>query len=158
MKRLVYVETTVISFLTARKSRDVVLAGQQEATRRWWDQRREEFDLYISSVVIDEAGKGDSRAAKKRMAALAGISVIAPTDEMRELAVKFIEEQGIPPKAADDALHLAVATVSRVQFLLTWNMKHLCSPSQKERLHEICQAAGYTSPIICTPFDLLAEA
>lgn len=158
MQKTVYVETTVISFLTARKSRDAVLAGQQEATKRWWKQRREEFDLYISSLVLNEAGKGDSTAAKKRMEALSGISVVVPTDAMRDLALIFIAEHGIPPKAADDALHLAVATVSRVQYLLTWNMKHLCNPSQKERLHGICQSAGYPSPLICTPFDLLAEA
>lgn len=157
MKKQVYVETSVVSYLTARQSRDLVRAARQEVTLEWWDRRRKEFDLYISALVLQEAGQGDREAARKRLEALDGLPLLKLTDEAVVLAEALLKEGPFPAKAADDAIHLALATVSEMDFLLTWNCRHLANAELSGPAARFLRAKGYEPPVVCTPEELMGE-
>ena len=131
MKPKVYIETSVISYLTARPSRDILVAANQQVTQEWWQERRVEFDLYVSQLVEQEANSGDAEAVSKRQQALTGCIFLDITHETVKLAEKLIEQNAIPRQAAEDALHIAVATVSGMDYLLTWNFKHIANAARR---------------------------
>ena len=151
-----YVETTIPSYLVARPSRDVVLAGQQETTRRWWEDKRGNYDLYISELVLEETAAGDPGMAAARHAALRGLPQLAQTPEVDALAAELLEQGIIPPVAAPDAEHIALAAVHAMNFLLTWNCKHIANATHRRRVEAVCAEAGLVCPIICTPHSLIA--
>jgi hypothetical protein len=155
MKPKVYIETTIPSYLTGCPSRDLVIAGNQEITREWWDERRAEFDLCISQFVLDEAGLGDREAVRRRMDILAGLSELEITDEAARLAERLIRESVVPQKAATDAAHIAVAAVHEVDYLLTWNCKHIANAEIMRKIYRLCKAEGFNCPVICTPAELM---
>ena len=157
MNRRVYVETTVASYLTARPSRDLVAAAHQELTREWWTNHRYRFDLYVSDIVLREAAGGDETAAARRIAELQGIDVLVLDDRARELARLFVERGVIPAKAVEDAFHVAVATAQGMDFLLTWNCRHIANAEVVERLEAICLEMGYRMPTLCTPEQLMGD-
>lgn len=157
MKPKVYIETTIVSYLTARPSRDVVRLAHEVLTRTWWDQRRGHFDLYTSDVVIDEASRGDPAAASARLDALAGIAALPITEAAIDLADRVALSIALPPRARADAAHVAVAAVHRIDFLLTWNCRHLANAVLAPKIEQCCAAAGFLAPRIVTP-ELLTEA
>ncbi len=156
MKPRVYIETTVISYLTAWRSSQLVMAAHQEATRNWWDDDRQWFDLFISEAVIQEASAGDFEAAKRRMKAINGIPERQLTEEAQLLAKALIRKGELPPKAAMDALH--IATVNGMDYLLTWNCKHIANATLRVSMESTCIEEGYILPVICTPLELTEEA
>jgi hypothetical protein len=156
MKPTVYIETTIPSLLTTWPSRDVEIAGQQIATREWWDTCRHAFDLYVSADVLDEAERGDAEAARLRMAALAECRVLAATAEAQLLTKRILATGLIPPRAATDAAHIGIAAAHGMDFLLTWNCRHIHNASIERRLAGICQARGLSLPVLCTPRELMA--
>lgn len=156
MKPTVYVETTIPSYLTAWPSRDLVRAGEQQLTRDWW-AGRSEFDLRISSMVLLEFGAGDSDAAALRLAALDGVPVLVQSPEAESLADALLREVPLPAKAGADALHIAVAAVNGVAYLLTWNCTHIANATLRPRIEDLCRQMGYEPPVICTPKELLGE-
>lgn len=155
MAKRTYVETTVFSYLAARPSRDLVVAAHQQVTREWWDTRRRGFDLFISQVVVREAGAGDEEAKARRLELLQGLPLVAITDEAVQLAAALIGGALLPPKATDDALHLALATVHGMDFLLTWNCRHLANAELAFPIREELARRGYPPLVICTPEELL---
>ncbi|WP_295396218.1 type II toxin-antitoxin system VapC family toxin [uncultured Thiodictyon sp.] len=155
MKSKVYLETSIVSYLTARRSRDLVVAANQELTREWWDSRRAAFDLFISEFVSQEAAAGDPSAAARRLAAIQSIQELAVTDEVGELARALIESVPLPPKAQVDAFHIAVAAVNGIDYLLTWNCSHINNAALRPRIDYLCRSMGFEPPIICTPQELL---
>jgi len=155
MKPKVYIETTIPSYLAGRPSRDLVIAGNQEITREWWTERRVEFDLCISQFVLDEAGLGDREAVLRRMEVLAGLNELGITDEAVRLAEKLIREGVVPQKAAVDAAHIAVAAVHEVDYLLTWNCKHIANAEIMKKIYGLCKDEGFNCPVICTPAELM---
>lgn len=155
MAERVYIETTVVSYLTARPSRDVVIAGHQQVTHEWWDTRRSDYELCVSQLVIDEAAAGDAEAARERVAVLQPMLVLETTSEALELAKELIQAGALPAKAADDALHIAIAATMGVPFLLTWNCRHLANAIMRPMIEGVCKAKGFQAPIICTPEELL---
>ena len=150
-----YLETTIPSYLTARRSRDLRLAAHQEVTEEWWSDHRREYDLYISDFVLDEAGDGDAEFAVSRLATLAGIPSLDVTEEVDELAGRLLSGELIPAKAAQDAFHVAVSAVHGMDFLLTWNCKHINNVNIIRRMERICAEAGFACPVICSPDELL---
>lgn len=142
------------SYLTAWQSRDVVRAGEQQVTRDWWE-RRTQFELRVSSLVFLECGAGNSDAAALRLAVLDGVPVLAQTLEAETLADILLREVPLPAKAAADALHIAIAAVHGVEFLLTWNCTHIANATLRPRIESICRRLGYEPPVICTPLELL---
>ena len=150
-----YLETTIPSYLVARPSRDALLAAQQEMTRNWWEKKRGEYDLFISELVLHETAAGDAAMAAARHAVLAGLPQLAHTPAVDALAARILERGIIPPQAAPDAEHIAFAAVHAMNFLLTWNCKHIANIFHRRRLEAVCTEAGLVCPIICTPEALV---
>lgn len=151
----VYLETTVVSYLTARPSRDVVIAGHQQVTREWWDTCRQSYELCVSQLVLDEAGTGDSRASQERLSLLRPMLVLETTAQALELAKALLQAGALPAKSSNDALHIAIAAVMSVPYLLTWNCRHLANAAMRPAIESACRANGCVAPIICTPEELL---
>ena len=154
MKRKVYLETSVISYLTARPSKTIIGAAHQQLTLSWLE-RRFEYDLLVSQSVWQECAGGDPDAARRRLAALEGLDVLAITEDMISLAEALIAQRLIPAKAIEDSLHIAIATLHHVDFLLTWNCRHIANPVIQEGIAEYLEQRGLFLPIICTPEELL---
>jgi hypothetical protein len=155
MKLKVYLETTIPSYLTARPSRDLVTAAHQQITREWWDTRRHDFDLFVSQMVIDEASAGDPEAAVRRLEVLAPLPLLDPRAEGANLAQALIEQVPLPVSAAADALHIAIAVVNGMDYLLTWNCTHIANAALRSQIETVCRSTGFEVPIICTPNELL---
>ncbi len=153
----VYIETSVVSYLVARPSRNLLAAAWQQVTLDWWDKRRAGFELYTSSLVLAEVAQGDPGAAQRRREALRDIPDLEVTDDVVALAGRLIKEGALPREATDDALHIAVAAVHGMDYLLTWNYRHLDNAERKPMVRSICAIAGYRCPEICTPQELMGE-
>lgn len=156
MKPRVYVETSVFSYLTARDSASLVGSSRQLLTRRWWE-RRDECSLFVSEVVIRECKDGDVTAAERRMSAVNGIPLLSLTPQAADLATLLITENIMPAKAAEDALHIAIAAVHQVDFLLSWNFKHIANPVIQAKIAAKLGSIGLALPFICPPEELLGE-
>ena len=153
----VYIETTIVSYLVARPSRDLIVAGHQQLTREWWDCRRAKFACFISDVVLDEARAGNAEQAALRLEALQGFPRLAATPEAERLAAAFL--QGVlPAKAVRDAAHLAIAAAGKVKYLLTWNCNHLANAQILDRLEPIALKASFKLPRVCTPEELMGAS
>lgn len=155
MKPKVYLETTIPSLLTAWPNRDVVVLGQQQATRDWWDQHRHKYELFVSDLGAVESRRGDAVAAREREAVLATCACLNIPETAQELAQRILSSKLMPGNATADALHVAIATVHAMDFLLTWNCRHIANAAVVERVREVCSRAGYQPPVICTPFGLM---
>ncbi len=155
MGKRVYIETSVASYLTARPSRDIVVAGHQEATRSLWPKFGSEYEAYISALVYQEAGRGDPEQARARLAALQPFQMLDIDEETRLLAEKIIGDNGIPAQYPEDALHIAVAAVNGMDVLVTWNFAHVNNPFTRMRVREVVESEGYVCPEICSPDELL---
>ena len=151
----VYIETSIISYLVARPSRDVVVLAHQELTRQWWNEQRDRFELFVSRLVLDEAARGDPETAARRLEAIRGVPVLPITQESTELAQCLIEAHALPSEAADDAFHVALATRAGIDLLLTWNCKHIANPEKTWLIEETIRQAGLAPPTICTPDELV---
>lgn len=156
MRPKLYIETSVVSYLTAQPSRDVVTLARQQVTRDWWN-KKDGFELYISEFVLGEAGLGDPAAAALRLGALTGVPEIALTERASLLAQALVAQGPLPGKAALDALHIAVAVSGGVDYLLTWNFKHIANAAMRGQIDSVCRSHGYEPCIICTPEELLGE-
>ncbi|GDY22106.1 hypothetical protein LBMAG56_34530 [Verrucomicrobiota bacterium] len=155
MKPKVYIETTVVSYLTARATRDPIVAGNMRHSKNWWENERGKFDVYVSDAVIVEASEGDRDAVRRRMAFLSPLPALVTDNLARELARFVMASMVLPAKAEVDALHLAIAAVNGMDYLLTWNCRHLNNAFLKPKLEGLCQARGYVCPNICTPAELI---
>lgn len=154
MAERVYIETTFVSYLTARPSRDVVIAGHQQSTHEWWDQSRRDYELCTSQLVLQEAGAGDPQAAQERLAILKAMVLLDTTPEAIVLASELVRSGSLPDKAADDALHIAIAAHQKIPYLLTWNCRHMANATIRPAIEAVCARMGYKVPIICTPEEL----
>ena len=155
MKQRVYPETTIVSYVTARPSRDLILAAHQEVTRQWWEERRGHFEIYVSQLVSDEAGRGDVEAVRKRQEVLKAIVSLAVTEDAIALASRLTEEHALPSEAGADALHIAVAAVNGMDFLMTWNCRHIANMELLPAIRRTLERHGYELPWVCTPEELL---
>ncbi|MDO8722504.1 MAG: type II toxin-antitoxin system VapC family toxin [Syntrophales bacterium] len=153
----VYIETTVISYLISRPSRDILVAAHQQTTNEWWTYRRQEFECFISQIVIDEIQAGDILAAEKRIKEIGTFPVLEVTVEAEYLAGTIIEAGAIPERSVRDAAHIAVAAVNDIDYLLTWNCRHLANAQIIRRVSVICNSRGYSMPVVCTPEELMGE-
>lgn len=153
MKR-VYLETTIVSYLAAWPSRDLVTAAHQQITREWWG-RRDQFELFVSELVLQEAGAGDATAASRRLEILQGIPVLSITRDAVDLAEELVRRVPLPEKAVADALHISLSVLGGVDFLVTWNCKHIANAVLRHSIEKICRAKQFEPPIICTPEELM---
>ena len=156
MNPKVYLETTIISYLTAWPSRDLIKAAHQQLTREWW-QIHSRFELFVSQAVVQEAGGGDQDAAQRRLHVLEGIPILAMDRQTLALAHELTEQGPLPKKATVDALHIAVAVVNGMDYLLTWNCAHIANASMRSQIERVCRSRGYQPPVICTPEELMGD-
>jgi predicted nucleic acid-binding protein len=157
MSETVYIETSILGYLTARSTKDLILAANIEITRDWWEFRRSTFTLYISKVVLDEVARGDPEIAANRLKILNGVPLVELNQAVQSLATQFLSRSNLPPKASDDAVHIAAATVHGMDYLLTWNCKHIANAQIQRKLEEVSFDFGYQLPVICTPYELLGD-
>ncbi len=157
MRPKVYIETTIVSYLIARPSRDLVTAAHQQITREWWDLWRTTFDLFISRLVFREASAGDPGAAQRRLAELDSIPLLDLTDDALRLAHGLVSRAVLSERVTEDALHIAVATVHGMDYLLTWNYRHIANARMRHALEATCAFRGYEPPVICTPEELMGD-
>ena len=154
MKPKVYLETSFLSFLTARPTRDVVMAAMIKQSKDWWHQERGHFDLFGSDLVGLEALAGDPDAARRRWEVLQAIPALEANPTARTLADSFLSNLALPTNAADDALHIAIAAVHEMDYLLTWNCRHIANAVMRPKLENLCRARDHRCPVICTPPEL----
>lgn len=154
MRNRIYVETTIPSYLCARPSNIVTIAGKQEVTRQWWEEQRHRFDLYISQFVIDEAERGDPDLSRLRLACLEGIPLLAVDEGVGLITDAILSSSLIPKKAATDAAHIAVAARHGMDYLVTWNCRHIANAEIISRMTGVLAGSGYSVPVICTPDEL----
>ncbi|MBI5634674.1 MAG: type II toxin-antitoxin system VapC family toxin [Nitrospirae bacterium] len=155
--KTVYIETSIVSYLTARPARDLIAAAWQNATSSWWETQRLRFDLYTSELVVEEAEQGDYNAASRRLAVLEQLPHLAITDEVIDLASALIEDGALPHAATGDAIHVALATYHGIDYLLTWNCRHIDNAEMKPLIRAVCIKKGYQYPEICTPLELMGD-
>jgi hypothetical protein len=154
-KLSIYIETSIISYLAAKLSRDLLTAACQQITTEWWENKLNDYDLFTSELVIAEAKAGNPDASAKRLNLLRGISELKITGEVRHIAETLIKQGALPDKAQADALHIATATVHGIDYLLTWNCRHIDNPAMKPLVRKVCSAEGYLCPEICTPIEIM---
>ena len=155
MEPRLYLETTIPSYLAARSSKDLRLAADQQSTLEWWENRRQEYELFISEAVLDEIAGGNPVFAARRATLIEGLQRLRATVEVDGLVARLLTDQIIPAQAAPDAVHLALAAVHQMDFLITWNCRHLHNPRLERRIEAACRACGFVCPVICTPAELL---
>jgi len=156
MKRRVYMETSVISYLTARPSKTIIGAAHQQITTAWWEKRND-YKLFISESVLMECSAGDPVAANRRLEIAKTIPLLLINEDALQIAQALLERKIIPTKAAEDGLHIATATIHSVDYLLTWNCKHIANPEIQRNIAQYLDEIGLYLPFICTPEELLGE-
>ncbi len=155
MKPRLYLETTIVSYLVARPSRNAIIRVRQQSTQAWWDARLADFEIFISDVVRFEAAAGDAAPSSKRLALLEGFAVLGGSPASELLAAALIGPDLLPSKAVRDAAHLAIAAANQMHFLLTWNFRHIANREILEKVEIICEKHGCKCPIVCTPDELM---
>lgn len=157
MSETVYIETSILGYLTARSTKDLILAANIEITKDWWESRRNVFILYTSEAVLDEVAQGDAEIAAQRLEILRNFPLLALNQAVQDLAAQFLARSSLPPKAKVDAIHIAAATIHGMDYLLTWNCKHIANAQIQGKLAEISIDFGYVLPILCTPNELMGD-
>ena len=155
MKQSVYIETTVLSYLTSRPSRDLLVAAHQQVTVEWWENALPLFEPFVSPLVIEEASRGDETAARLRLEKIAGFSILEINEEVRRLAELYFNSIEIAEKARGDAYHLAVSAHHGMDFLVSWNFGHILNPRVKAVVQQVNTRRGISTPIICSPEELM---
>lgn len=150
-----YLDTTVVSLLVGRLSRDTLSARRQTMTREWWRVHRHRHVIFMSDIVFKEASRGDDELARQRKEILRPLPTLHPSEQTRELAERLLTECRLPEREYDDAHHAALAAIHRVKVLLTWNCWHLANPNMIPRIGRACEAYGYEPPEILTPEQLI---
>ncbi len=157
MNSKIYIETTIVSYLTAWPSRDVIVAAHQQITDEWWRTKRQVFELFASQLVLREAQAGNENMAQRRLSALEEVELLEVTEEALALAEDLLSKGPLPRKAEEDAVHIAVAVTNGMDYLITWNCKHIANARMRDKIEQVCRANGYKPVIICTPEELLEE-
>lgn len=157
MTETVYIETSILGYLTARPSRDLIVAANIEITRDWWEARRNDFQLYSSQAVVKETSKGDVQVASQRLEIIRSLALLELNQSVINLAEQFLGRSNLPSKADIDAVHIAAATIHGMDYLLTWNCKHIANAQIQRKLAEVSLDFGYELPILCTPYELLGD-
>ena len=153
----VYVETSVISYLTAWPSTELVTAAHQQITKEWWQVGASYFALFVSELVLKEAEVGDPEAARLRLDTIAGLKLLTVNDAATDLAESVMKELHLPDRAAADALHIGLSIVHGMDYLITWNCRHIANARHRQKIEKLCDVMGYRPPVICTPEELSEE-
>lgn len=156
-KPKVYIETTVVSYLVARPSNNVTVFDRQQSTRKLWEEYSGAFEFLTSDIVLEEVERGDSREVERRITLLDGLRTLPLSPEATALAHKLIEAGAVPPQSLSDAQHIAIAVVQSIEYLVSWNYKHIVNETKRQHITDICLAVGYQPTTLCTPESLMEE-
>ncbi len=151
----IYLETTIVGHLVGRIRRDPLIAARQQVTRDWWRDEALKYAVLISQLVLDECSDGDPEAAAERLEVVKNLDLIEVSDEVDALAAALIAGNAVPASEPRDAFHIAISAVNGINYLLTWNFKHIANASLRERIEQVCREAGFDPPVICTPEELM---
>jgi predicted nucleic acid-binding protein len=154
MSATVYIESSVISYLTARPSRELVTAARQTITLEWWEERRHLYHVFISALVEEEISKGDSIASQKRLVLVEKIPALNITEQAKFLAKELIQKGAVPQNSAEDALHIGISAAAGIDYLLTWNFKHINNAETKTAIETVIESYGFACPVLCSPEEL----
>ena len=149
-KPKVYIESSTVSYLTARPSRDIVVGARQKLTHEWWN-RCDRYELFISNTVIEEIADGNPEAAEARLEAVKGIVILPLTEMVERLTDALLESGAVPEKSKLDASHIAHAAVHGMDFLVTWNQKHIAADKKRKQIEAIIEGFGFIPPQMLTP-------
>ena len=150
LKPKIYIESSIISYCAARDNKNFIILGRQELTREWWNACKDHYQCYISQFVYDEISQGDPQAATKRLKFIVGIPFLKITDEIEPLA-DHLTKKILPANAYLDALHISIAAVNNITYLLTWNCKHIANAKNIDAIRKTIEEHNYIAPVICTP-------
>ena len=150
-----YIETTVIGHLVGRMLAEPIVAGRQTVTRQWWPTAIVKYRFFVSKIVADECAAGDPDAADERLAVLDSLEFLATSPSVDELAGKLISKFAVPKTEPRDAIHISLAAVNGVEYLVSWNFKHIVNPTTRSAIERVCRDAGFVPPMICTPDELM---
>ena len=153
----VYIETSVVSYFVGEISKNIIIAGHQASTKDFWGKLNIEIEPIVSALVIKEASQGDKEKAESRIKAIEGFTVIDISIQAEDLADLLVEKNGIPKEFPEDALHIAIAAVEKIDFIATWNFKHINNPFTKNKIKQIIEDAGFSCPVLASPEELLGE-
>jgi predicted nucleic acid-binding protein len=153
----IYLETTIVGHLVGRIRRDPLIAARQQATRDWWRDEASKYTVLISQLVLDECSEGDPETAAERLEVVKNLDLIEVSDEVDALAAALIAGNAVPASEPRDAFHIAISAVNGINYLLTWNFKHIANASLRERIEQVCREAGFDPPVICTPEELMGN-
>jgi len=151
----IYLETTIPSYLAARPSRDIIIAGHQQITREWWERGSNDYEMYISQFVLDECSGGDAEMASARLELIKALPVLMISEAAVQLSKRLIDRGPLPPRAETDALHIAISAANAMDYLVTWNMRHIANAFMERAIYQKCRDAGFEPPVICTPEELV---
>ena len=155
MKPTVYIETSVISYVTSRPSRDLVIAAHQQVTAEWWVKVLMLVDAFVSELVLEEAARGDEAAATRRLGRIESLPLLEATDEVDDLAQRYAKALGLPEKAMADAYLMALATWHGMDYVVSWNCTHIASGRVQKVLIAVNSTMDMQTPILCTPEELM---
>ncbi|RLA08497.1 MAG: hypothetical protein DRQ51_02455 [Gammaproteobacteria bacterium] len=150
----VYLESSVISYISSNPSRDLIVSARQIITMDWWTNHKKEYNIFVSELTIKEISLGSDAQSKKRLSLIEGVEVLETTENAKKLAKILIKNRVVPKTSAEDALHIAISAVQNIDFLLTWNFKHINNANTKEKIKHIIEKNDYNSPILCSPEEL----
>lgn len=150
----IYLETTIPSYLASRPSRDLVTAAHQQITHEWWGQVRVNFDVFVSEAVLEEIRAGDQALSARRMKLVEDLPVLVLNSEVSGLVRLYSGRLGLPEHASTDVVHIAFAVAYELDYLVTWNCKHIANGRVIQRLTSINREVGRSTPIIVTPEEL----
>jgi predicted nucleic acid-binding protein len=151
----VYIETTIVGHIAGRIHSDPFVAARQQVTRDWWQKEARAFEIFISQLVIEKCSEGDPSAAAERLEVVKDLDLLESFDEVDELAAALLAGKAVPTTEPRDAFHIAIAAVNGVDYLLTWNCKHIANATLRSRIEQVCRDTGLEPPIICTPDELV---
>ena len=154
-KPKVYIETTVVSYLAARLSRNATIAARQQATRQFWHEHADRFDFITSDAVLDEIEEGDKTLAQRRIHLLRPLTVFETTPTASQLTQALLDSGAVPQSSQTDAKHIAIAAVYNIEYLATWNYKHIVNVHKRQHIEQVCRNNGFRPAIICTPAVLI---
>ena len=158
MKTSVYIESSVISYLTARPSNDLVKSARQAITEEWWQKEKTRFTIFVSTLVEEEISRGNPEAAQRRLEVSEKIPNLSISSDAKEIAEVLISTGAVPSNSEEDALHIGIATAHGMHFLLTWNFKHINNAETKSVINKTIEDLGYIAPILCSPEELGASS
>lgn len=157
IKPTVYLESTVVSYLTSRPSRDSLVLSRQEATRQLWNVYFDDFEFIVSNIVVGEIRKGDQKEVQRRLKAIADFRILEKPPAADSLTQLLLDSGAVPHNSRSDAQHISIATVHSLDYLISWNFKHIVNESKREYIYKVCRNAGYSTSCLCTPITIIEE-